>query len=164
MLYAIILHYKRNWQGDWQCQPLIFLFRKSSLLLAFYFYFYIHGLQRVLAVSDSFHSANTLPLAKRMLFTMSMMLGIGYSPMRRIENSMAEMRWYIRLYWAVSSVMSHLLRALAVRSMSMSSGLKNSVSMRCSIASNLARVSWYRSQKSPLFRRKKGVEVIDLKA
>ena len=47
MLYAIILHYKRNWQGDWQCQPLIFLFRKSSLLLAFYFYFYIHGLQRV---------------------------------------------------------------------------------------------------------------------
>ena len=46
-----------------------------------------------LAVSDCFHSANTLPLAKRMLFTMSMMLGIGYSPMRRIENSMAEMRW-----------------------------------------------------------------------
>ena len=32
-----------------------------------------------LAVSDCFHSANTLPLAKRMLFTMSMMLGIGYS-------------------------------------------------------------------------------------
>ncbi|WP_299338169.1 hypothetical protein [uncultured Prevotella sp.] len=46
-----------------------------------------------MAVSDYFHSANTLPLAKRMLFTMSMMLGIGYSPMRRIENSMAKMRW-----------------------------------------------------------------------
>ena len=45
MLYAIILHYKRNWQGDWQCQPLIFLFRKSSLQLAFCFC--IHGLQRV---------------------------------------------------------------------------------------------------------------------
>lgn len=45
-----------------------------------------------LAVSDCFHSANTLPLAKRMLFTMSMMLGIGYSPVRSIENSMAEMR------------------------------------------------------------------------
>ena len=30
-------------------------------------------------MSDCFHSANTLPLAKRMLFTMSMMLGIGYS-------------------------------------------------------------------------------------
>ena len=31
-------------------------------------------LSRVLAVSDSFHSANTFPLAKRMLFTMSIML------------------------------------------------------------------------------------------
>ena len=46
-----------------------------------------------LAVSEFFHSANTLPLAKRMLFTMSIMLGIGYSPMRRMENSMAKMRW-----------------------------------------------------------------------
>nr|WP_295366838.1 hypothetical protein [uncultured Prevotella sp.] len=45
-----------------------------------------------MAVSDCFHSANTLPLAKRMLFTMSMMLGIGYSPIQRIENSMAEIR------------------------------------------------------------------------
>nr|DAM05658.1 MAG TPA: hypothetical protein [Caudoviricetes sp.] len=31
------------------------------------------------AVSDCFHSSKTLPLAERMLFTMSMMLGIGYS-------------------------------------------------------------------------------------
>ena len=30
-------------------------------------------------MSDCFHSSKTLPLAERMLFTMSMMLGIGYS-------------------------------------------------------------------------------------
>ena len=65
---------KETDKGIGNANPLIFLFRKSSLLLAFYFY--IHGLQRVLAVSDSFHSANTLPLAKRMLFTMSMMLEV----------------------------------------------------------------------------------------
>lgn len=40
-----------------------------------------------------------LPLAVRMMFTVSMMLGIGYSSILRTENSMAAMRWYIRLYW-----------------------------------------------------------------
>ena len=47
---------------------------KSNLLLAF---FYIYSWSsKSLAVSEFFHSANTLPLAKRMLFTMSMMLEV----------------------------------------------------------------------------------------
>lgn len=52
------------------------LFQKKYPLDSFLF-LYPWSLKS-LAVSDCFHSANTLPLAKRMLFTMSMMLGIGY--------------------------------------------------------------------------------------
>lgn len=40
-------------------------------------------------MSEFFHSEKTLPLAVRMMFTVSMMLGMGYSPIRRTENSMA---------------------------------------------------------------------------
>ena len=67
------------------------LFQKKYPLAPFLFLY--PWSSKSLAVSEFFRSANTLPLAKRMLFTMSIMLGIGYSPMRRIENSMAEMRW-----------------------------------------------------------------------
>ena len=48
---------------------------KSNLLLAFFLYIYSWS-SKSLAVSEFFHSANTLPLAKRMLFTMSMMLEV----------------------------------------------------------------------------------------
>lgn len=44
-------------------------------------------------MSEFFHSAKALPLAVRMMLTVSVMLGMGYSPMRRTENSMAAMRW-----------------------------------------------------------------------
>ena len=45
----------------------------TSCLLFFYIYSWS---SKSLAVSEFFHSANTLPLAKRMLFTMSMMLEV----------------------------------------------------------------------------------------
>ena len=64
-------------------------FRRNTHLTPFYFY--NHGLQRIwLFLSFSIQRIRCPWL--NVLFTMSMMLGIGYSPMQRIENSMAEMR------------------------------------------------------------------------
>ena len=81
---------KETDKGIGNANPLFFCLEKVASCLLFLFLY--PWSSKNLAVSDCFHSANTLPFAKRMLFTMSMMLGIGYSPMRRIENSMAEMR------------------------------------------------------------------------
>lgn len=67
------------------------LFQKKYPLDSFLFLY--PWLSKSLAVSDCFHSAKTLPLAERMMFMVSMMLGMGYSPVRRMENSMAKMRW-----------------------------------------------------------------------
>lgn len=74
------------------------IFKNHKKYPPFSFLFLYPWFSKSLAVTDAFHSLKTLPLAVRMLFTVSMMIGIGYSSILMTENSMAAMRYYIRLY------------------------------------------------------------------
>ena len=67
------------------------LFGGTSPLDSFLFLY--PWLSKSVAVSEVFHSRKTLEGNVRMKFTVSMMLGMGYSPVRRMENSMAKMCW-----------------------------------------------------------------------